>query len=122
MYIAVYEPNLTDVGLLGWTGPTNCRDLGLTAEQVTHYDDTFTGTIGDRFKKVVEWAATETKVNPGLLAANLLAEERRGVHMRKGPVDSFLIGTDDFYDKRHQLKKLVPAYKKVKCIQTRFHR
>jgi len=114
MYMAVYEPNLTGVGLLGLDGPDDRPDLGLTADQVTQYDDKFTGTIGLRFKDVVTWAAAETKVNPGLLAANLLAEERRSVHMRKGPVDSFLIGTDDFYDKRHQLRKLVPAYKKVK--------
>jgi hypothetical protein len=114
MYVNVLEPRLTSSWLRGLEGPADRPDLGLTAEQVTAYNEKFSGTIGERFKKVVEWAATEAKINPGLLAANLLAEERRGVHMRRGSVDSFLIGTDDFYDKRHQLRKLVPAYKKVK--------
>ena len=59
----MFEPNLTRAGLLGLDGLDDRPDLGLTVDQVTEYDDKFTGTVGVRFKDVVKWAAAETNVN-----------------------------------------------------------
>jgi hypothetical protein len=88
-------------------------DLGVTAKQVTAFDATFEGAVGDQFKKLVEWAAAEAGVNPGLLAAVMIAETARSDYLTKKKVSSFTIGTDDYYAKRHDIARKVPAHAKV---------
>jgi hypothetical protein len=89
-------------------------DLGSSAEQVTAYDWAFQGEKGERFKKLVEWAAIKVDINPGLLAVNLIAETRRSTYLKKGKVSTFLIGTDDFYDKRHDISRKIFAYSNIR--------
>jgi hypothetical protein len=94
--------------------PIPGRALGVSVNELIDYDSVFLGTPGTRFKNLVAWAAKEVDINPGLLAVNLLAEHRRGTYLTPGKVDSFTIGTDDFFEKRNALAKAVPAYSKVK--------
>jgi hypothetical protein len=94
--------------------PTARPDLGVSARQVSDYDWAFQGKTGERFKDLVAWAAKEVDVNPGLLAVNLIAETRRGDYLTKDRVSSFLVGADDFYEKRHDIAAKVPAFRKVK--------
>lgn len=88
-------------------------DLGVSARQVTAYDWAFRKKKGKKFKELVEWAADEVDINPGLLAVNLIAETRMRDYFAKSKVSSFLVGTDDFYDKRHDISRKVPAYSKI---------
>jgi len=90
------------------------RALGVSLDELTEYDSAFGGGAGARFKSLVAWAAKEVDINPGLLAANLLAEHRRGTYLMAGKVDSFIVGTDDFFERRHALAKAVPVYARVK--------
>jgi subtilisin family serine protease len=89
-------------------------DLGVTQRQLVAYDVAFRGKIGVSFKRLVEWAAGEVEINPGLLGVNLIAETRRGNYLSRLPVSSFVIGTDDFYDKRKDIAAKVSAYQQVK--------
>jgi hypothetical protein len=89
-------------------------DLGVTAKQVGAYDWAFTKERGERFRALVEWAAKEVGLNPGLVAENLIAEARRDVYLSKGPATSYNVGADDFYAKRRDIEAKVSAYKKVR--------
>ena len=88
-------------------------DLGVSAKQVTAYDWAFRTKKGKKFKELVEWATDEIDINPGLLGVNLIAETRRRDYFARSKVSSFLVGTDDFYDKRHDISRKVPAYSKI---------
>ncbi|MCK5668407.1 MAG: hypothetical protein KAI15_04930, partial [Gammaproteobacteria bacterium] len=65
-------------------------DLGVSAKQVTAYDWVFRKKKGKKFKELVEWAADEVDINPGLLAVNLIAETRMRDYFAKSKVSSFL--------------------------------
>jgi hypothetical protein len=88
-------------------------NLGVSRRDLVAYDWAFKGKTGSEFKKAIESVAKEVDINPGLLAANLLAETRRGSYLQSGQVSSFEVGTDDFFEKRHDLSRKVPAYSKI---------
>ena len=70
-------------------------------------------------RRSVEEAANDVDINPGLLAAVLLAEwDKRSLYLSPGEVKSFVSGTDDFYMMRGQLKDSVPAFSKVRFNAT----
>jgi len=94
---------------------TEDANLKVSRKCVVERDSQFSGEIGKKFKELVEWAASEVDINPGLLAAVLLAEkDQRYVYLDPGEVRSFLSGTDDFFAQRRQLRMNVPAFSKVR--------
>jgi hypothetical protein len=110
-YVQVREglaqpPTASSVG----AGP----NLGVSARQLNEYDWAFVGPNGEKFKQLVTWAAAKVDINPGLLAENLIAETRRSDYLTSGKVSSFLVGTDDFFEKRRDLARKIPAYTEIK--------
>ncbi|MFN0104218.1 MAG: trypsin-like serine peptidase [Bryobacteraceae bacterium] len=89
--------------------------LQVSGDYVTERDALFAGDNGKKMKELVGWAAKEADINPGFLAAVLLAEwDKSSLYLNPGEVRSFVSGTDDFYDQREQLRKNVPAYSKIR--------
>ena len=81
---------------------------------VAERDPQFSGKKGKKFKELVEWAAREVDINPGLLAAVLLAEwDNSSLYLSSGEVSSFVIGTDDFFAQRAQLRAKVLAFSQI---------
>ena len=89
--------------------------LKVSGRYVAERDPQFSGETGRRFKELVDWAAKEVDIPPGLLAAVLLAEwDDRSLYLGSAAVSSFVSGTDDFFAQRGQLAKNVPAVSKVR--------
>ena len=102
-----------------WRASEN-TELKVSGEYVAERDPQFVGENGKKFKELVEWAAREVDINPGLLAATLLAEwDQRSVYLSSGEVRSFLSGTDDFFAQSKQLRDNVPAFSKVRFDATK---
>jgi V8-like Glu-specific endopeptidase len=94
-------------------------DLVVSGEEVTDLDRFFWGMSGKRLKKLVEDAAREVDLNPGLLGAIMMAETRRPQsYLSSEKVSTFHIGADNFYEARTAIKERVPAYTKVKWDKT----
>jgi len=92
--------------------------LVVSGAVVTDNDRFFWGASGKRLKKLVEQAAKDVDLNPGLLGTIMMAETQSPqTYLSGGPVSSYFIGTDDFYEGRAQIAARVPAYKKVKWDQ-----
>jgi phosphatidylserine/phosphatidylglycerophosphate/cardiolipin synthase-like enzyme/V8-like Glu-specific endopeptidase len=91
-------------------------DLVVSGKEVTdHHRSFFRGKSGDRLKKLVEDAAKDVDLNPGLLGTIMMAETRRPAsYLSSEKVSSYHIGCDDFYEARAAIKARVPAYAKVK--------
>jgi outer membrane protein OmpA-like peptidoglycan-associated protein len=91
-------------------------DLVVSGKEVTdHHRRFFRGKSGKRLKKLVEDAAREADLNPGLLGTIMMAETRRPQsYLSSEKVSSYHIGADDFYEGRAAIKARVPAYAKVK--------
>jgi hypothetical protein len=71
--------------------------LGVNPATVQMYDQEFTGAAGAIFKQRVDAAARQVGLNPGLLAASLLAEFGAGSYTRTtGEVKGWDIGVDDY--------------------------
>jgi subtilisin family serine protease len=88
--------------------------LRVSGNYVAERDRQFWGTTGKKFRDLVEWAAGEVDINPGLLGAVLLAEvDTSSTYLSPDEVVTFLSGTDDFFEERAQLKANVPAFSKV---------
>jgi hypothetical protein len=88
--------------------------LAVSGAEAADHDKFFWGTTGKRLKQLVANAAAQTGLNPGLLAAIIMAETRNPeTYLTSGPVNSYLIGTDDFYEARAAIAARVPAYSKV---------
>jgi hypothetical protein len=94
-------------------GDLSTSQISVNKKKIEQYDYYFKGQIGEKFKKLIEWAANEVQINPGLLAVNLMAETSRTDYLTTNKVSSFIIGTDDFYDKRFELEKQILAYSKI---------
>jgi hypothetical protein len=89
--------------------------LKVSGRLVAERDPDLSGEKGEKFKAVVIWAAREVNMDPGFLAAVLLAEwDRPSLYLRAGEVWSYRIGTDDFFEQRAQLRSNVPAFAKVR--------
>jgi V8-like Glu-specific endopeptidase len=90
-------------------------DLVVSGKEVTdHHRAFFRGPAGRRLKKLVEDAASETGLNPGLLGTIMMAETRRPLsYLSSDKVSSYHIGCDDFYEARAAIQARVPAYAKV---------
>jgi len=95
-------------------------DLVVSGKEVTdHHRAFFRGQAGRRLKKLVEDAAGETGLNPGLLGTIMMAETRRPLsYLSSEKVSSYHIGCDDFYEARAAIQARVPAYAKVKWDRT----
>ena len=91
-------------------------DLVVSGKEVTeHHREFFRGPTGRRLKKLVEDAAGEAGLNPGLLGTIMMAETRRPLsYLSIEKVSSYHIGCDDFYEGRTAIQARVPAYAKVK--------
>jgi hypothetical protein len=91
-------------------------DLVVSGEEVARYHRRFfRGKSGKRLKKLIEDAAREVDLNPGLLGTIMMAETRRPQsYFSSGKVRSYHVGTDDFYENRAAIKARVPAYANVK--------
>ena len=90
-------------------------DLAVSGYYVSERDHLFLGSQGTKFKELVEWAAAEVDLNPGLLAAIALAEwDQPSLYLQAGEVSSFQAGSDDFFASRAKLAENVPAFAKVK--------
>jgi hypothetical protein len=88
--------------------------LAVGGDLVTERDADLSGAAGKKFQDVVRWAAAEVDLNPGFLAAVLLAEVgSAGHYLKTVPVSSFFTGTDDFLAQRKALKDNVPAFAKI---------
>lgn len=88
--------------------------LAVSGKDVAADHRQFWGKTGKRFKSLIEDAAKQVELNPGLLAANLLAETgTRNSYLTKDKVDSYHIGVDDFYERQHAIAQRVPAYAKI---------
>lgn len=82
---------------------------------VAERDPELSGEKGEKFKKLVVWAAGEVNIDPGFLAAVLLAEVgNASPYLGSGEVRSFFTGTDDFFAQRTQLRANVPAFAQVR--------
>jgi hypothetical protein len=96
-------------------------NLKVTGVYVAERDPQLAGETGRKFKALVESVAADAGLNPGFLAAVLLAEwDRRSLYLSAGEVKSFVTGTDDFYASRVQLRAIVPvAFSKVRFDESR---
>jgi hypothetical protein len=91
-------------------------DLVVSGREVTdHHRSFFRGKRGQSLKKLVEDAAREVALNPGLLGTIMMAETRRPLsYFSSEKVRSYHIGADDFYEGRAAIEARVPAYARVK--------
>jgi hypothetical protein len=88
--------------------------LEVSGRFVAERDPQLSGERGQKFKEIVAWAAKEVDIDPGFLAAVLLAEVGSASHyLSLGEVSSFFTGTDDFFAERAQLSANVPAFTRV---------
>jgi hypothetical protein len=89
-------------------------NLEVSGHFVAERDPQLSGEKGGKFKEVVAWAAKEVDMDPGFLAAVLLAEvDSASPYLSPGEVRSFFTGTDDFFEQRAQLRANVPAFSQV---------
>jgi V8-like Glu-specific endopeptidase len=89
-------------------------DLAVPGAQAASMHRQFWTPGGKRFKALVEEAARDVDLNPGLLAAVLLAETSMSAYLARNKVSSYLVGVDDFYESRGTLEARVPAYSKIR--------
>lgn len=95
--------------------PEYVPSLNIDPAILASEDKKFEGAEGERFKALVQDAATKVGLDPGLLAAALLAEEARGSFTKtSGEQDTFTIGADDYLSKRAEIERRIPAAKEIK--------
>lgn len=88
--------------------------LKVSGQHVANGHREFWGADGKRFRDLVEWAAREVDLHPGLLAAAVISETGgRRSYLLPGPVDSYHLGLDDYYAMHHLLDQHVPAAARV---------
>jgi hypothetical protein len=91
------------------------RALEVPGDLVAERDPLFAGAQGDRFRALVASVAAEVTLDPGFVAAVLLAEvDNTTEYLSMSEVRSFRTGTDDFLEQRAQLAANVPAFAKVR--------
>lgn len=93
-------------------------DLGVNPATVQMYDKHFAGSNGTLLKTRIAAAAKQVGINPGLLAASMLAEHSAGSYTKRtGEVDGWDIGTDDYKESKADIERLVPAARALKPIR-----
>jgi len=98
-------------------------DLGTNPATVQMYDTYFDGASGAILKARIAQAAKDVDINPGLLAASMFAEFTRGSYTRQtGEVEGWLIGTDDYKERKADIERRVPSARKLKPIRYDPHR
>ena len=85
------SPMLTNVAAKSAPAGIDLTRLGVTDQSIREHDNQFTGRIGGRFKQLVETAAAKVDINPGLLAAVLLAETVRANYLKHGPGKKWIL-------------------------------
>lgn len=89
-------------------------NLEVSGRFVAERDPQLSGEKGEKFKEVVARAAKDVDMDPGFLAAVLLAEVgSASPYLSPGEVSSFFTGADDFFEQRAQLRANVPAFAQV---------
>jgi hypothetical protein len=90
----------------------NFRDkvFGVSDKELAAYEKEFEGTRGDELKRRVLDAAQAVKINPGLLAADLLFEQGSADFWTRnsGEVSTYKAGADHFYDRSGRIKREIP--------------
>jgi hypothetical protein len=90
-------------------------ELGVYPATIQMYDQEFTGAAGAIFKQRVEAAARQVGLNPGLLAASLLAEFGANSYTRTtGEVKGWDIGVDDYKERHAEIEARIPVAKSLK--------
>ena len=96
-------------------GASENPSLVVSGEEVADHDVFFWGSSGKRLKKLVENAANDAGLNPGLLGTVIMAETRSpATFLSNEKVSSYFIGTDDFFEAQGAMAARVPAFGKVK--------
>ncbi|HEY6745860.1 MAG TPA: hypothetical protein VI357_09075 [Mycobacteriales bacterium] len=96
------------------------RTLEVSGALVAERDPELAGARGARFAAIVTAAAGAAGLDPGFLAAVLLAEVGSATpYLSPGEVQSFVTGTDDFLEQKKQLKANVPAFTQVRFDESR---
>jgi len=89
-------------------------ELEVQGSLVAERDPEFVGARGKQFRELVEWAAELADLNPGFLAAVLLAErDKASDYLNPGEISSFFTGADDFLAKSARMAANVPAFSQV---------
>jgi len=110
--ILVTQPLLSPVksGPAGsGSNPSGNSTLGVSQKTLTKYDYVLNDRKDSRkiFRQMIVDASTKVNLNPGLLAVNLIRETNYTDYLGSGKVSSFLIGTDDYFDKLSSIKAKV---------------
>ncbi|HEU5095386.1 MAG TPA: hypothetical protein VFT77_09510 [Reyranella sp.] len=93
-------------------------DLGTNPATVQMYDRYFVGPSGALLKARIADAARRVGLNPGLLAASLFAEHGPASYTRRtGEVEGWVIGTDDYKERKADIERKVPAARALKPIR-----
>ena len=93
--------------------------LAVDGKQIAGRIAQFRGKAGKRFKQLIEAAAQKVGLNPGLIAAVLVAEiGTRSEYLSPNKVRSYRVGVDDFYIMQADLQNAVPAYAKIRWDKT----
>jgi hypothetical protein len=113
IYLAEAGP--PTAGLLAVADAEEYRpDLGVSDESIGEHDSVFLGGKGgERIKRKMEHLAGEVHLDPGLLAAGLLAETTRSGYSFE---DGIVIGTDSYYELRNRIEKHVPTAERVHIV------
>jgi RHS repeat-associated protein len=94
--------------------PEYVPKLNIASKVLAQEDKLFEGTQGERFKKLIEEAAAKVDLDPGFLAASLIAEESRSSFTKtSGEQDTFVIGADDYVAKKADIDKRIPAASEI---------
>ncbi len=90
-------------------------DLGVSQKLMSKYDYVLNDGKKTRkkFKQLIIDASIKLDLNPGLLAVNLIRETNYTDYLLKEKVSSFLIGTDDYFDKLADIKAKVAQERDV---------
>jgi hypothetical protein len=96
------------------------RDLEVHGDLVAERDPELAGARGERFAAIVTAAARAVSLDPGFVAAVLLAEVgSASPYLSTGEVQSFFTGTDDFLEQKSQLRASVEAFAQVRFDESR---
>ena len=89
-------------------------DLAVTGKEAADHHRFFLGARGKKLLALVQKAAADADLNPGLLGTIMMAETRRPLsYLSSDKVSSYHVGTDDFYEGRQAISSRVPAYAAV---------